>query len=218
MKHTFFLLMALLLPLCAAAQKKSDPDKATRDSLLFEQLLVAHDNNRDASAADYSQCFPDEARLEKTSERNLYRVKGTAYHVQSLRSDFYVWKQKQAYSAVFGRKFPLESAVNLLLGYADPQQRQVEITHMRYGYSQMSTVARWSTVLALLSKGMNSYCSVTKISSEAAEATVVFHHPKRNYIHMLVVTLPMRELFRADGTFSAKMYTFIPQHNLKDIL
>ena len=65
---------------------------------------------------------------------------------------------------------------------------------------------------------MDSYCSVTKIDKDLIQAILVFHNPGKNYIHMFLLDIPSNQMFKDKGVFSAKLYTNIPQEDVKSII
>ena len=69
----------------------------------------------------------------------------------------------------------------------------------------------------MLARNMDIYCSVTSVGTKEMQAVLVFHNVKRNFIHMLRLTIPTDTLFKTDGMLTADMYTNIPQNNIKSI-
>ena len=66
-------------------------------------------------------------------------------------------------------------------------------------------------------RNMNAYCSVTEVNKDSMKALLVFHHPKIDFIHMFIVTVPTNQLFKNGGTITAELYGNIPQKNVKSL-
>jgi len=209
----FALLPTLLLAQGRAGGKPSAPDKAKLDSLLFVNLVSTDD-----FPATVSSASPTADQLEKTAERNIYKVKGDTFQVRSLTSDYYVRFTSKATTPIFGTKYPVESAINLLLGYVHARQTKVALTHFQYGQRQQAAIIPLGVLLHQLGHDARAYCGVTSATAENISLVLVFHHPKGNYIHLLTFDFSPSELFETEGTLNAKLRSNIPQHNLKSIL
>ena len=64
---------------------------------------------------------------------------------------------------------------------------------------------------------MNLYCSVTYIGSDEIRAVLVFHQKRLDFIHMLELKVPTKELYDEKSVMTGDLYTNIPQDNIKSI-
>lgn len=190
----------------------SGTDKVEADRILFELLAGSHvvENWHEPLAVN-------ERSLRKTAEDGIYLVEGTAFQVQSLRSDYYVEKKGKGWKAVNDTRHPVETAVNLLLNRIENNMHGLMITHHQYGGKKPKVLLPMQSLYDLLARNMRIYCSVTSADAKEMQAVLVFHNVKRDFIHMLRVTIPTDELFKPDGMLTADMYTNIPQDNIKSI-
>lgn len=202
--YSLGILAFCLLPFNVMAQNF---DKADADKFVYEQLV-----NNGGGKRYVKKINLDGAILEGTSEENIKILKGNSFQVNSLRSDIYI--DYAAKSPLYGKRYPLESAVNALMNVVD-NSYQLNITHRQYGKIKKQFTLPLQSVHYVLDAGMETFCSVTQINKEMMEATLVFHNSKKNFIHMFVISIPMSEMFKEDGTFNAELYTNIPQGEVK---
>ncbi|MBO5186738.1 MAG: hypothetical protein J6B91_06775 [Prevotella sp.] len=204
-----FPIAVLMMMPCISA---SGTDKVDADRILFELLSDSHvvENWHEPLAIN-------DRSLRKTAEDGLFLVEGKAFQVNSLRSDFYVVKEKSGWKPVEDKRYPMETAVNLLLNRIENNKHGLMITHHQYGGKNPRVMLQMQVLYDLLARNMKIYCSVTSINASEMQAVLVFHNEKRNFIHMLRVTIPTDKLFKSDSMLTADMYTNIPQDNIKSI-
>lgn len=200
---------ALMAAMCIPA---SGTDKVEADRILFEMLSGSHavENWHEPLAIDGQS-------LRNTAEEGLFLVEGKAFQVNSLRSDFYVVKGKEGWQPVNDRRYPMETAVNLLLNRIEDNRHGLMLTHHQYGGKNPKLMMKMQLLYDMLARNMDIYCSVTSVGTKEMQAVLVFHNVKRNFIHMLRLTIPTDTLFKTDGMLTADMYTNIPQNNIKSI-
>ena len=196
----------------ALAGNAQDRDKVSADTLLYEQLSSRHVTEN--YHAPYTVSKRD---LVSTSERGIYIVKGKAFQVKSITSDFYVRERRGNYEPVFDKRYPLESFTNILLNRVKQNKLRIDITQHMYGTTKKVPTQNMQNIYDLLARNMDIYCSVTSITKDKMEATLVFHHRKLNFIHMFIVSVQMDELFDDGGLVTATLYGNIPQSNIRTL-
>lgn len=209
--------IALGLPDNAVAQQKKSSnataqkeDKGTADAKVFEQLSTYNGGRLVSKALDFSQ-----SKLTDTNEGNIKIAQGTWFQISSLRSDIYVdGKTKRP---VFNKRYPMESATNLLLNAIANDAHRLKVTHHQYGNVTKNVTLPFHAIFPILAADKDIYCSVTKIDADHIEANLVMHQPKSDYIHLFVVQTTIAELFKPEGVISAELYSNIPQNNIKSI-
>lgn len=209
--------MALCMPANASAQQmtqnkvaQKNDDKATADAKVFEQLSNYSGGRLVSKVLDFSQ-----SKLTDTNEANIKIAEGTWFQVYSLRSDIYV--DNKTRRPVFGKRYPLESAVNLLMNTITNDAHRMIITHHQYGNVKKNVMLPLHAIYQVLAFDKEIYCNVNKIDPDNIEATLVMHQPESDYIHMFLVRMPIKELFKSEGLFTAELYSNIPQNNVTSI-
>lgn len=190
----------------------SGTDKVDADSILFQLLSESH-----IIENWHEPLVIDRQSLRNTAEEGLFIVVGKAFQISSLRSDFYVVRDDNEWKPVDDRRYPMETAVNLLLNRIESNRHILMLTHHQYGGKRPKLMIQMQALYDMLARNMNIYCSMTSIGTKEMQATLVFHNVKRNFIHMLRLTIPTDSLFKPDGMLTADMYTNIPQNNIKSI-
>lgn len=202
-------LSVLLAAITANAQ---DRDKVSADTLLYEQLCAQH------VTENYHAPYTINKRdLEATAERGIYIVNGKSFQVKSLTSDFYVREKKGTYEPIFDKRYPVESFTNILLNRLKQNKLKIAITQHLYGKTKKVPTQNMQNIYDLLARNMDIYCSVTSITKEKMEATLVFHHRKLNFIHLFIVSVPTDDLFDEGGLVTATLYGNIPQSNIRTL-
>ena len=202
-------LSVLLAAITASAQ---DRDKVSADTLLYEQLCAQH------VTENYHAPYTINKRdLEATAERGIYIVNGKSFQVKSLTSDFYVREKKGTYEPIFDKRYPVESFTNILLNRLKQNKLKIAITQHLYGKTKKVPAQNMQNIYDLLARNMDIYCSVTSITKEKMEATLVFHHRKLNFIHLFIVSVPTDDLFDEGGLVTATLYGNIPQSNIRTL-
>lgn len=209
--------IALGLSSNAAAQQKKPnnttikkEDKGTADAKVFDQLSTYSGGRLVSKALDFSQ-----SKLTDTNEDNIKIAKGTYFQVNSLRSDIYIDSKNKR--PVFNKRYPMESATNLLMNNISNDTHRIKVTHHQYGNVTKNVTLPLHAIFPILAADKDIYCSVTKIDAYHIEANLVMHQPKSDYIHLFVVQMTIDELFKPEGMISAELYSNIPQNNIKSI-
>lgn len=187
-----------------------DGDKATADLQVFKLLSEYKGGRLLKKSMDFSN-----AKLTDTNEEDIKIAEGAWFQVNTMRSDIYV--DNKTHKPVFGKKYPMESAVNLLMNTIDNDTHQLAVTHHQYGNVRKKIMLPLHAVYQILAADKDIYCSVTKIDADNIEANLVMHQPESNYIHLFVIRIPIAELFKKEGVFTADLYSNIPQDNVKSI-
>jgi len=186
-------------------------DKKVADDLLYEQLCAS--NSTENYHAPYTIA---EQKLKRTAERSVFLLQGDTFQIRSLSTDCYVHKKGGKYVPIFDAKYPMESLISLLLNRVD-NNLDISINQHLYGGIKQVPEIPMQRIYDLLSRQMNAYCSVSEINKDRMKALLVFHHPKVNFIHMFIVTLPTDQLFKKGGKVTAELYGNIPQQNVKSL-
>ena len=200
---------ALLMASVAAFPQSKTFDKADADKFVFEQLLA----NAECKSPHRS-LIVNKDNLVPTREETVKILQGKSFQINSLRSDVYI--DTTTGKPVFDRRYPMESAINVLMDVAGNNNR-VTLTQHQYGNQKKTLATTLQAIHCALAANMDVYCNVTKIDKDVVEADLVMHNAKRNEIHLFVVKIPLEEMFRENGEISADLYANIPQNDIKNI-
>lgn len=208
MKYSAISLVIWLLPMMISAQT----DKAEADRMIYQELTAGY---------ELDNWHPDfvitDDRLEETDEKGIYLVKGDSFQVSSICSDFYVSKKDGKWMPLNDPRYPMETMVNLLLDRIETNRHQISIRHHQYGGVIPIVEISMQYLHDLFARNMNLYCSVTYIGSDEIRAVLVFHQKRLDFIHMLELKVPTKELYDEKSVMTGDLYTNIPQDNIKSI-
>ncbi len=188
-------------------------DKAQNDSAFFALLCS------DAPVAKWHKSLKvNPSMMEATYDANVVLQRGSYFQVKSLRDDVYLQpKADGTYEIVNNSKYPLETIVNLLLGYIEDNSHYMFVSHHQYGKKISRVLIPMRKMYDLLCPTMDVYCSVNGIDAVDAKGVVVFHDKKENFIHMLEVTTSPTMIGDPKSTIFAELYTNIPQSTVKTL-
>ena len=187
-------------------------DKAEADELLYNELKTAL-----PPSSFKEEIVGTEDIIEKTHERNVFKVVGKSYQIESLRSDFYVTQKGGKYVALYDASHPLESFVNLLLNKVKDNRHPLLITHHQYGNVIKKLKMPMANLYNLLGRTMDIYCFVTSIDKNTVSGVLVFHNAKDDIIHLLEVSAETMSVTKADAIIIADLYSNIPQDNIRSL-
>ena len=188
-------------------------DKVDADKLLFEALRQAT-----VSENYHEPLIISSDRLTETSEKGIYLMKGNSFQVSSLNSDIYVCKGDNGqWIPINSKRYPLETAVNMLQNRPTDNGHSITITHHQYGGKKPRATIPMQCLFDMFARSMKIYSTVTRINEKELEALLVFHHPQRNFIHMLQMKISTPQLMDKSYTIEADLYSNIPQDNVKSI-
>ena len=192
--------------------QKLNMDKEQADQIVFESL-----NNQTGYTFNAETVVVNPSRLVKTDERSVYVLRGDFYQSQTLRSDCYVKKNRNNYLVISDRRFPLETFTNQLLNKVQ-SGHQLQLKHHQYGQKIPLLKTSLQSLFALFMPTMKPFVSITSINDDEIEAVLVFHHPKLDFIHMLMLKTKTDGLLKKGNVVYGDLYTNIPQDNLNSIL
>lgn len=152
-------------------------------------------------------------------KKGLYIFTGSAFETNDFRSDIYFVKtkdsDKHSFSLVFSPEFPAESFNNLFI-YNHSNGLSIETTFMLYKNKKTVKTLNLNLLNTFLSYQCNTYFGLSDDTSDELRATVIYHNPLYNYVHMLVVQTNKKTLFsKADDLLKASLYLYIPRTDLR---
>ena len=165
-------------------------DKAEADKQVCEKLLaIEHEPLNWHPEFDVKK-----EMLKETNERNIFRVMGETFQVKSLRSDFFVKKEKGKWYPIYDSRYPVESLTNLLLARIHNSRHQIELRHHQYGNHIASMTIPLQHIHNLFGPAMELYCRIAVASNKELEAWLVFYQKDEQYIHLLKMKTPTKKI------------------------
>ena len=187
-------------------------DKAEKDRLIYQELTTNYELEN-----WHPDMIIDSHMLEEADEKGIFIVRGDSFQVKSIRSDYYVRKMEGQWVPLYDYRYPLETMVNLLMNRIDNNYHWLQIHHHQYGNEKPIINIPMQKLHDMLARNMQLYCSVTYIGKDEIRAVLVFHQKRQNFIHMLELKIPTKDLFDEDSTMTGDLYTNIPQDNVSSI-
>lgn len=194
-------------------------DKKELDQRITQMLQQAC---TEASAPDLTPADPKNLVLHTTDDENVLRTEGSIYMIDKITDDLYFTKSDEAIAPLWDQKYPVLSISNLLLGQINEPKFQIDLTHRCYGTEHPQMLISWNSLYqAIHTPGARTYASgLIQADGKEVRGVWVIHQPKGNYLHMLVVTTPIENLFAPEADrqpLKGDLFTNIPQHNILNL-
>jgi len=193
-------------------------DKKESDDLLNKTLfgsgrLCNETNSVSAEAVT-------EAHLSFDRAKNIYTNKGVEFMMAEINSNTYYQKKGNTFELLFEKDFPAESFTNLVMNNMGSLNHKLHVTHRMYGNFSPDFDITLKEFLCYFQGDFNMYAAAFPDSKDSKQMklTVILRNMEYNYIHLLVITAPINNIFSQDGLLTAEFYSNIPQQNIRNLL
>lgn len=161
-------------------------------------------------------------QLHHTDSAGVLSTQGSIYMIDQISDDLYYLEHDDTIQVLWDRQFPCQSMTNLLLGQVANPEFVIDLTHRRYGLVHPRFDVSWSSLYhTLCTEGIRQYASaLVREDGAAIRGILVLHQPQGNYLHMLVITTTVDELFQSQSqrpVLKADLFTNVPQHNILNL-
>ena len=186
-------------------------DKAEQDSAIGE-LLAASTLDRLSIAIPSAQSLRDEGN-------NVWRLPGSAFLIDSLRSDLFFRMDGNEIKPIFQPDDPVHSVQNLLMGQVDVPRVVLEINHKQYGLkTPRYRLSVAQTLNALCDENTRSFAVGRLVNGgRDISGVLVIYNPKFQFINMLMMTIDRETLFDPTAVIPVYLYTNVPQQNILNL-
>lgn len=160
--------------------------------------------------------------LHSIDSTGILRTEGDIYWIEQLASDLYFQTFGDTLQTLWSRDFPAQSLSNLLLGQVKNPDFGIDLTHRRYGIEKPRFHVSWASLYnTLCTDEVRRYATgFTKDEGKTLRGVLLVHHPVGNYVHMLILTTTVDELFAPEGKrkdLRADLFTNVPQNNILNL-
>ena len=171
-----------------------------------ENKIEAENNLKDdvlrtsfVGLTDQTTLLDDATYLSKSFSNRIYKVAGRP---------------------IVSMRHPAESAANILLSMQAAKGIGIAITQSNYGFKKsVFTVPLQQWIAFCRNSACELFFGVRDISPDGdVEATVLAVNEQMNYNHVLSVTIPAQVIRQRQGTVEARLYPYVPTHNIAGML
>jgi hypothetical protein len=144
--------------------------------------------------------------------RSNYVLRGEELFVKAMNSNVY-------FQILYDRNYPEESIANLF-NYPDRQRTKgldLQIRQVAYGGEALIYKIKLSDFQCFISDDYEVFTGIEKCTDTVAEFSVIYKSKWYNHYHLLYVTTTPQHLFDKTDSLKAVFYTFIPNHNIKNL-
>ena len=152
--------------------------------------------------------------------RSVYVKRDKNIFIQYMNSNLYFMRDTVTYAfhLLYDNKLPKETIVNLF-NHPDRQSEglKLHIKQMVYGGESQSIIMKLSDFQCFMGDDYESFVGVEKCTTDTAEFSVIYKSKFYNCWHLLFVQTSPQILFDKSDALKATLYTFIPNHNIKNL-
>lgn len=154
------------------------------------------------------------ADIQNTSLKGV-RPK-TAPDVHYINEKFSNRLYKKKGELLFSERHPAETVSNMLLSMETKGDYNVKITQLSYGFRKLVfTVPLRQWIAFCQNNGCLLYIGIEDINADGdVSAVVIAVNEEENYNHVLTITIPSETIRNQKGTLDARLYPYVPTHNV----
>jgi len=166
---------------------------------------------------------PEALFIEKQDLHNIGKgvfVKyGKTIFIKEMTSNLYfVNKEGEGYSILHNKRYPVESISNMIIHPDKSSNRlAINIRHKAYGSEIKKYSLSFFDFLMFLYGDYNTYVGIEKATKDELNFTIIFQNKYYNCHHLLYVKTSPNTIFDPKGQLSGTLYTYIPNHNIKNL-
>lgn len=120
---------------------------------------------------------------------------------------------------VLNKRYPAESAANMMLSIHTPGDYMLNINQIAYGFRKISfdvPLKQWISFCQ--NHGCELYFGVEHISdSGTVDCLVIAVNLQENYNHVLTVSIPISIIDARKGIIESRLYPYVPTHNVQNM-
>ena len=189
-------------------------DKVELDNVLLQNL----ENYKQSVSNSIMKTMFCNNNLVRIAEKELYCLQGSSYHTD-ITSDLFYVKSGNEYSLVFEPNYLNESFSNLFLtGDLNPDAT-LQLSHIQYGSSRVNiNISLGSFISYFKNNGYELFFGNENCKPDDMIATMIIYSPFFNHVNLLHITTNADEIFNENGSIKARLFTYIPSDNIKNLL
>lgn len=169
-------------------------------------------------AQPYAVALPDKPTGgELTKADDFYILHGRNYMQDHIRNDLFFRKAGERFVLVEDAEHPLQAIPDILLTGQSTKDYKLDVCLDKYGYKTEDFTVTWKQWVAFCKEeGCEFFFGVKSRTDEAIVGTFFAVNDKMGYNHMMNVTFPLSLLKGGDGHLAARLYAYIPLHNVSE--
>ena len=157
--------------------------------------------------------------LQQLSQ-SVYILTGKYFLTQGMNGNlFFKQTDSATFQLLYDRSFPVETIVNLF-NRPDMQRTNdcgLQIKQIDFGSESLFYSIKLSDFQCFMGDDFEIFTGIEKCTDDVAEFSVIYKSKWYNYNHLLYVQTTPQNLFDKTEPMKAMFYTFIPNHNIKNL-
>jgi hypothetical protein len=161
-----------------------------------------------------------EANLAFDRDKNIFTKKGMEFMLAAINSNTYYQKAQNGFTLLFSKDFPAESFTNLVLENMGVMNHKLHVTHRMYGNFSPEFDISLNEFLCYFQEDFTIFTAAFPDSknSRQLKLTAILRNKEYNYIHLLLITAPIDNIFSQNGLLTAEFYSNFPQQNIRNLI
>ena len=151
---------------------------------------------------------------------SFYIKEGKSFLIEEIRNDLYFQKDgKREWILINDPRKPRQSIANLFLAEEASEGYRLSVTLDMYGYKEAKDTIRLKDWLGLCEQeGCTPYFGMKSKTDSTYTGTVFMVNEACGFVHMLSVTVPIRDVGKREGLIEGRLFVYIPARGFRDKL
>jgi len=191
-------------------------DKKESDELLSSMLFEERNpcgNEENLTSEEIS-----DNDLDYDETKDIFTKKGTEFTLQFINSNTYYKKEGDSFELLFSEDFPEESLSNLIIKDMGALNHTLHITHRMYGHFSPAFDIPLHKFLCIFRDDHDIFTAASLADPTELKLTVILNSKDYNYVHLLLITTSIENIFKEDGVLNANFYSNIPQQSINSLI
>lgn len=150
-------------------------------------------------------------------DENPILIRKGAKFMNLLSSDVYYKQSGNDSFLVYDDNYPDYSLTNLLLKKELAGDKTVFINHRIYGGRNEKYAVGLFDLISFFEKQQTGFVGIEDANPDSIEGTWIYYNEQFNFIHLLHFKTSSADIFSADGSISADLYSNIPLQNVSNL-
>jgi len=151
------------------------------------------------------------------SSSGVFVDRGDTYLVDLVRNDLYYVKKGDDYVLIHDQQKANQSIANMMLSPYASGNFDLNLTFDKYGYKEEKIRIKLKQWIGYcLSEGCIGYFGIKSKDDTFLNGTVFMVNKKKGYNHILSVEVPLSIIGKQEGKIDARLYAYIPMHNVSE--
>lgn len=164
------------------------------------------------SFENYSSADVERSSLITYFPTNYYIKPGQSYYFDSFNTNrYYMMPDSLSFAPIYDAEYPRESLANVCTSLEVPNNLKLSIKLVQYNYKSTTVEMPLSSVVDyFLREGCTPFFGIIESTEKQTVCELLLRNEDEGYCHILKITAPAEAIAEHEGTYTARMNSYIP--------